>query len=317
MRKILLIVWMLSGSLSSLGQDQWNYISIRSDNDFWLQTDRYYTNGLVISHSSHVYASSPLTRLLLPFFRAEQVENEFGLRIQHIMNVSVDTHNPFKLPYDRPFSAGLTLNQFRTILVPGQNLKLHSEFQLGILGNMALGAEIQSLAHSGNLYEAPEGWSYQIRNDLILNYSIRGQYGLVVSKPFEWLLNAQLNIGTLYSNIESGMGIRTGKMTGLFESLLPGTLIGNESFTFSLSLDATVRYIGYDASLQGGIIQRNKNLHTIPVDQIKRLVFHQSMGMDLQFKRHQLTMQQYYRSREIKTGISHSWISLRYAFWFQ
>ena len=65
----------------------------------------------------------------------------------------------------------------------------------------------------------PLGWEYQIKNDLVLNYTLTYEKGIISQKNFEFLLTSTGNVGTLNTNIAGGVDLRTGWLNPYFANL--------------------------------------------------------------------------------------------------
>ncbi len=204
----------------------------------------------------------------------------------------------------------------KTFLDPDKALRITGSLQLGLIGSLAMGAEVQTFIHYITPSNPPEGWEYQIRNDILLNYNLQVQKGLSLSKHFEWIIESKAQLGSLYTNYQIGTNIRMGKMTGFFNDLIPATVTTDQKFQFDINFGTAVKFVFYDATLQGGVFINGKNIYAIPRDQIESLVLHHFLGVTLNYGRHQLTIQQNFLSSEIKTGMSHKWVGLNYRFWF-
>ena len=182
------------------------------DNDIFDYTDYYYTNGISLELYHPAISTSPICRIL-PGLRNSL--NYYGLIL--IQNM----YTPLKLEElnvrvgDRPFAAYLTISHQRISLSADRRRKLQSELMLGAIGPASLGGVAQDMIHTNT----PVGWVNQVKNDVVLNYSIRFDQGVYSGKRIEVAVIAGGQAGTLYDNIMTGLYFQIGKTTDRYGSL--------------------------------------------------------------------------------------------------
>jgi hypothetical protein len=79
-----------------------------------------------------------------------------------------------------------------------------------------------------------------------------------------------------------------------------------------LSLDG--KAVFYDATLQGGIIQRGRSVYTINSDGVCRGVLVGRLSAGISFKWFQVEAEQVFLTPEIKTGRKHMWSRIKTSF---
>jgi lipid A 3-O-deacylase len=67
-----------------------------------------------------------------------------------------------------------------------------------------------------------------------------------------------------------------------------------------------VSFVGYDAALQGGLLNRSSP-YTITGNQINRITFQNNYGLVLGFRKLYMEYYRTYISKEFKTGREHGW----------
>ncbi len=286
------------------------------DNDIWNKTDRYYTNGVSFTFTAPFLNKSPLNYILIPVSKQNASYSLYGLRVNHAMYTPTDLVSPGIKPDDRPFASVLSLSEFRVSNNSERFIQYQSEIQFGMIGNYALGEQAQSFIHLITPSEVPEGWTYQIKNDLILNYNFSISKGLVNLSNFEWIVNGGLQLGTLHTNYSLGIKLRAGKLNSYFGSLVPATVWSNEKFQFSFLVESDVKYVFYNGTLQGGVFFNRDSPFIITPEQLTPWVFHHRLGLTVNLKSHQLSIYQNILSPEFKGGLSHKWVGISYKFWF-
>jgi len=289
-----------------LGQNR--YLTIQYDNDIFSNTDWYYTNGVRFDYTNPNLSRWPLMKILLPY-RKNSI-NFYGISLVHKIFTPLDPDLDY-VPYgDRPFAAYLYFGQFKVTNDLNKNLRLVSEFDLGIIGPAAMGGLIQETVHG----KPPTGWDYQVENDIIINYLASIEKTILNSRFLNIDGSAEVNLGILYTNIGAAASIRT----GLFDNKVlnvtsPRTwnqlYPTKRKFQFFLYYLIEGRLIGYDATLQGGVF--NKSDYTLSADQINRTVYEQQLGLVGSLNKLSLSLVQVWLSPEFEGGLSHKWMEIK------
>lgn len=292
---------------------------INFDNDILNYTDRFYTNGIRIDLITPVFQANPVNFLLPPYPR--QSVNYYGLSIvQNMYTPSTTKTGGIKIG-DRPYAAYLYAGFFKITNDTARDFRMTSELDLGIIGPDSYGEWVQRSFHNSvPTNNEPLGWEYQIRNDLILNYSLAMQKGLISTGHLEVIATAKGNLGTLYTNLSGGIFLRTGWLNSWFASPLPLTKReiseqGNSTRAFEacLFLKANGQLVGYDATLQGGMFDHSSD-YTIPGSDISRAVFNGSAGLSLEYRGIGLDLEQFLLSPEFDGGMWHKWVHIALKF---
>lgn len=286
------------------------------ENDIWNKTDRYYTNGVAFRLTSPFLKKSPVNNILIPFNKYNTSGSIYGLELKQEMYTPIDLVTPGIKQDDRPFASILYLSEFRIENSIEKFVQYRSELQVGIIGNYALGDKTQSFVHLITPSNVPEGWDYQIKNDLMLNYNFSVSKGLVNLKNFEWIVNGRVQLGTLHTNYSMGIKLRAGKMNSYFGSLVPATVWSDQKFQFSFLLESDVKYVIYNGTLQGGVLFHKDSPFVLTPEQVEPWVFHSRLGVTLNYQKHQLSLYQDILSPEFEGGLSHMWAGISYKFWF-
>jgi len=285
------------------------------DNDMFSNTDRYYTNGVVLGYSSPALTTWRLNRFMINRNKNSVVHSAISLH--HGMFTPITTKEPPPLVNDRPYASTLYLRYSRFSEDAEAGILLSSAIEAGVIGDAALGQLLQKSVHAGiPSNDEPQGWETQIKNDLVLNYTIDIRKQLAKSGNAELYAEGSATAGTLHTR--AGMGIFA--IAGSFN---PGLTPVPENFSRLTQTDHNWQYgirgglemrmVGYDASLQGGLLNRN-NVFALKPDEIERLVAALNVGLFAGYKKFGLSISQYYLSPEFKSGKQHFWgqIGLNY-----
>lgn len=272
-------------------------LSVQYENDLFGHTDYYYTQGLQLAYSHPALQKLFLAKAML---RLRDTVYSTGAGIEQDCYTPMSILSDTILRSDRPFAAGLMLNCH---LSSGKGKAvLTSRLSLGIVGAAAGGYEMQRGIHENTGNIIPHGWQYQIRNDAIVNYEMACSYPFIKLRGAANYLVPELsvqglatvNAGTYLDKLSIGLSIRAG--------------LTNEHAKPDCWLSYEVRgaAIGYDATLQGGIFNRDSP-YTIPAEQLTRATGQQKAGLVLRFGALQLEGSYTWLSREFEGGKNHAW----------
>jgi lipid A 3-O-deacylase len=286
------------------------FINAIFDNDIFDYTDYYYTNGISFEFYHPGISASPLTQLL-PGLRNSV--NYYGLTLSQKLYTPRKLENPNVMPGDRPFAAYLTLGHHKISLSTDKHRRLETELILGIIGPASLGGVAQNVIHTNE----PVGWINQVKNDIVLNYSIRFDQGLFSGRSIEFAVIAGGQAGTLYDNLMAVFYLQLGKMNNRYGSVFQ-TTANEKSFKkrvrYYFSIDLKNKLIIYDATLQGGMFNR-ESVYKLDGDQISRYVFTGTASVGLGLGKYSLEAGQVYLTPEFAGGRHHFWFRIKNIFY--
>ncbi len=230
--------------------------NFRSDNDLYLfnKQDQYYTNGIFFSVRKAVDSarlSSKEVNRLWGLTVGQKMYNAYTAQIRYIEEV------------DRPITAYLFLAADIDRFFANESL-LSFNIELGTIGQRALGRQFQESIHKVlNLYDIA-GWEYQLKNAVGLDASV--QYGsLLYRNEGRWLdlsANAEAILGLNHTGLSIAPTLRLGRVNPLYQSAYTfsrlqadGSTADNELFFY---YTPQLRFVGYDATLQGGLFLHDK-----------------------------------------------------------
>jgi lipid A 3-O-deacylase len=300
--------------LITLGSE--TVLSVNFDNDILDYTDRFYTNGIKIDLIAPSLRLNPIGKLMIPYRRSGK--NYYGLTVVQNMYTPSTTKIGGILYGDRPYAAYLYLGSFRITLDQVHHYKQTSELDIGIIGPKSYGEWVQRSFHNAvPTNNEPLGWEYQIQNDLVFNYSAKFEKGIWNRKNADLILTSSGEIGTLYTNLGGGFHFRTGWLNPWFAN--PGVAkkealqkAGLRKFQFVFFMKGSGKFVGYDATLQGGLLNRS-SVYTLPAGEISRAVFQCSGGISLSYNGFRVDMEQFLLSPDFHQGWWHKWVHLSLA----
>ncbi|MEE4212442.1 MAG: lipid A deacylase LpxR family protein [Parvularcula sp.] len=181
--------------------------SLLVENDSITREDDAYSSAAVISYMSGTREPQGFSKFLadnLLFPRASgELKARRGYSAGHLLYTPDDISVAEPIPNDYPYAAVL-YGDTSWALQQRNRLDIFT-FEVGAVGPIALGEEVQSFIHSVTRNVDPQGWDNQIGNELLLNLHYDLQYKM---KNFEFAGKAADLVGTM--NMSAG-----NRLTGL------------------------------------------------------------------------------------------------------
>ncbi len=282
------------------------------DNDFFVATDRYYTQGVYLEFIFPAFKKLLISHALIPLRPKNSIT---GSRIINYYGVSTERQGftPTSIRHfgkpesgERPYAAVVYLTHSLVSIDPARKLRLTSRLNLGLMGPNLFGEEEQVAIHTqlGNIL--PLGWEYQIENDYVLNYDVYLEKGIVDNKCFTVTGFTELRAGTLYDDVALGAMMRIGYMQKYFNNLGITRQKQAQKFQCYLFFKGKIKAVAYNASMQGGLINQNST-YAISDSDVERLVGIGYYGVVVAYKRLSLEYSFASITKEYKKGKNHAW----------
>ncbi|WP_432711745.1 lipid A deacylase LpxR family protein [Pedobacter sp.] len=291
-----------------------NEFGFRSDNDAYLfyGLDRYYTNGLFINFR-HAIATDRIS---------EKLEKKtYELSAGQKMYNPRSGYAPDPLRQDRPFAGYLYAEGAISWFRKNESV-IKASAQIGTTGPDALAQKGQELLHNTVGFYKPEGWEYQIRNEMAVN--LAAQYTRLLhrstSNTVDFSFDGYARAGTTFSGAGAAVFFRAGKINQLFNSASTHSVIGNGAKTQALVEKEVFFYakpqlnvVAYDATIQGSMFNDDS-----PVTfDAKPIVFAQQIGFNYSSQRFTFDFGLVFKTREVESNAkAHQYgkISMYYRF---
>ena len=284
-----------------------SYFRFHYDNDYFTSSDQNYTQGYSFEVVLDALKKNPINALLLNEVNASQ---QFGLSIDHIGFTPNNIGNPDIQYGDRPFASAIMLKSFKINTNAERKSRLISALRLGLIGPGAFGKEMQVGIHEATGNTIPQGWQNQIKNDAVVNYEVIYQREIfAIPHYFSLQYEASANLGTLNTNASAGVVA----MAGLFAN--PFSNSEKRRFQIYIYSKPEMNFVGYDASLQGGLFNR-KSPYTITSSDIERFVGQHHFGLVVQTKTLYFEYTSTDITREFASGDATSWGGIKVGFTF-
>ncbi len=252
------------------------HVQLTYANDYFTATDYYYTQGIRLEygHGRRVYGIGQ-EGYTPTSIRADQV-----------------------LYGDRPYAGALYLS-YGGEWAAARGVQWASQILAGVLGPASLAAAEQKWIHQQTGNVMPRGWHHQIANDLLLDYALTATRPLVAGRWVSWTATALGRLGTYRS--------RLGLATDLHLGWLPDR---RGRGGLALYLRPAARLVGYDATLQGGVLNRTSP-YVLKTNDISRIVGELQAGVEVPLGGVLLDFSHTYLSREFREGRAHAWGTVR------
>jgi lipid A 3-O-deacylase len=279
------------------------YFRVHYENDYFSATDIYYTQGINVEQVHPIIGKWSTSKLLIS---GAPEKTKFGISIEHEGYTPTSISHPEILYGDRPFAACLFLKTFSIVNNPDKRARISSALSAGVIGPAAGGKEMQETIHHWVNAKQPQGWQNQIQNDVILNYQVEYERGLVTTDYFSLAGKVAARAGTF--NTKASVG--TIFMAGIFDNPFVNFSTPKNKSQVYLYAEPLLTLVGYDATLQGGLFNKT-SAYTISSTSVSRLVFQGNAGLIIVIRALQLEYFQSYLTKEFKTGNYHMWGGIR------
>lgn len=268
-----------------------NYFSGVVANDVFylpLKTDRYFTSGMQFEYGhTRAIPSSVLPGL-------EERRTSYWRVNHHLYTPSAIDSLNLQLN-DRPFASYLTISRGKVYQSDALGLRLERLWTFGVLGKYSGGGRMQNAFHNMLSFAEPiPGWTHEVEPDLVVNYQLSMSQEFPVAGRLVVAPSFTLRAGTLYTDIRGGF-------------FLNGKLIVFSPRRFlHLGLRSDLRLVGYDATLSGGLLNRDERYRG--VIQPRRLVGQLKLEGSLYYDGWQGSAGLAYLGKEFAGGWSHTWV---------
>lgn len=303
---VLLLPGMSSAKkLDSLQFSNHKEIYLDWDNDIFVSTDHYYSQGLHLFWSDPVFRKNPLNHVML---RLNNADNYFGIGLVQEMYTPKDIVDTLLNNVDRPYAGTLFVRSFIVSSHPEKSLKLTTQFDLGLLGPLSGAGDAQRLIHEWTGSTPPGGWDFQIDNRPYINYNVLIEHGIISTPYFEFDGLSRIRVGNIHDDFKVGIALRTGWLNNYFNGLHLANrkYTKNKTFEFKLLGGLNMNLIAYNATLMGGMIPPESS-QQFDFKEIENFVIDIYGGIKLVYKTVGLQGKLSWKTKEFETGDDHGW----------
>lgn len=288
----------INNAVSYRSIKQTHYVRHDYENDYFTASDKLYTQGINMEVVTAKFKKLPTSYILL---HPSNSSVQYGLSLQHNAYTPTMITDPNIRLGDRPYGSAAMLQAFTISTNKNAKQRITTMLSIGVMGQIAGGQWMQETIHRNTENVMPVGWQYQIANDAIVNYRFFYEKCIVqVDKVLEVNTTAIGDLGLLHT--KAGVGLNM--ILGYFESSYNDKQ--NRKLAAYIYGHIQGYTIGYDAMLQGGLLNRS-SVYTIPTDDVERLTADCKTGFVFRYGGLYLEYFRAQRTREFKTGDPHAW----------
>lgn len=283
------------------------YVRLDYDNDYFTKTDEYYTQGVTLELALPAFKHFLLSKLL---FKPKNTDIIYGIRLDAYGYTPTSIDSNDILYGNRPYSANISLGTFATAVDTIKKQTLASTFIIGIQGPACGGELFQKWIHEATGDSLPQGWQYQIQNDIILDYQLNYEKELFAYKNM-FLLNAaaMARIGLHNDKGSVGFNCMFGNFNDRYQSVAT-TKTDHRKIQYYLYAQGMGSVVGYDTSMEGGLINKTSPYVIAPSD-ISTFTFQADYGIVVCYKKVYAEYSQAFITREFYSGLNHRWGGIR------
>ena len=277
-----------------------NYLRFYYDNDFFTATDYYYSQGINLELVHAKLKNIPLAKLLI---HPGKNVNKYGVALEHLVYTPSSIRHTEIILGDHPFAACFSFKTFSVSVDTVNHWRLSTSLNTGIIGTAAGGEWLQKTIHRKLNNIEPLGWEHQIHNDIVLNYDIAYEK-LCISHKDVFSLNTicKISVGTLHDKASIGINLMVGhQLNNSFNEL--NAITSNKEIQIKFYNQPLINFIGYDATLQGGLFNRTSP-YRLSSREIARITLEDETGVTLQFKGIYLEYFQHFSTKEFNENTS-------------
>lgn len=279
-------------------------------------TDRYYSNGMRVTHLSNYWREWPTQYALLKLLPREN--RSYSSLYSFALGQEMYTPRNIKIarrplyPNDRPYAGYLYTSWGLTTTDPVGARRLTSSLTLGMIGSVSGAAEVQQRLHGLLGQYVPVGWGAQIKNDPVISYSVRYE-GRVIrrfSSAFDVIGDVEGAVGSLMNVAGVGGTLRIGLFNDYFQNptgLYDADGTARRKFQCYAFMRAGFRAVLDNALLQGGWLNGSRNYYALPAVELRHFYGQVDVGGVIAGKNAQLTFTQHLRTPEFVSALADQW----------
>lgn len=184
-------------------------LQLGTDNDIIFKSDGDYTGGLFLGFGSTPIskdAASALVKKLNMEDAFYSWSSQFQIKVWTPSDINAQTPKPNERPYAGTLTADLGGNLYN------RSKSLHFGVKAGIIGPSSKAESFQKNIHKWTDSARPEGWSYQVKNQVVIDLSAEYDHLLMrTDSNHELSSYGRLVAGNFQPEIATGLNWRWGK----------------------------------------------------------------------------------------------------------
>jgi hypothetical protein len=195
-----------------------NWMSATLDNDFFVNEDNGYTNGIYVSYfevndtSESVQSPAFWVKPLLWSLPNRDLSTSINIYSGgQTLTTPYDIEE--KVPAEGTFPYSALLSFTNTYIAIASDYADRVSTTLGVVGPIAMGEQTQKAVHRVISARNPKGWDTQLENEVVFQFS-RGRTWrtwIADSGKVDFLTGVDSSVGTLRSEVSTGFMLRYGR----------------------------------------------------------------------------------------------------------
>ncbi len=299
-----------------LKSQQATYVGFQLDNDILYRTDRDYTHGTALYYANQKWAQSFLKKA---FMHSANLNNIAGLSLVSKLYTPDASNNNNPNYNDRPYTATLELGlQYIAFF---SNFRVTSEIRIGLIGECAMGKQIQNFVHRALDNQIAPGWNAQMSCNPLASYQVMVDLPMIQKPKLDIYYSFIGCIGLPSTEASGGLFLRAGKFYPYLKSVGIENAANRKhkhlsDWQFYFKTAAYLKVVVYDATLSGGIINRENNPYLLPTNAIQHLYPEIDYGLYGSFKSVNMALKSFVAGKSFESGRTDKWVSLQLLFAF-
>jgi len=308
-RSIVLLLFIFCAVNGLHGQQDYfdQEFAIANENDVYVfkNTDRYYSNGILLH-----YRFLPKTNNWLGKRRnlnnKRIVDIELSQKFYTPLDLTLRNIEDFDRPYAGWLYGGITISDFYSA-----NQRLEYGLELGTTGRPSGAEAFQTWYHATVGFPTPRGWGFQIAPELALNLKAKYQCQWVISEgKLDLVTSTSAMLGSAFTNVIQNVDLRWGRLQPLNQSGFANALIGERAGDFRnhfyLFSGYGYQWTMHDITIQGSL-WNDKSPHT---EEIFSSVRHFRVGWAASSPNTTFRMTYHWLSEEVKGANNHDYVGI-------
>ncbi|MGN6417797.1 MAG: lipid A deacylase LpxR family protein [Pseudobacter sp.] len=259
---LLITLLVTSGAIAQTRGEYRHQFRISVDEDFinirGKGTDKAYTAGTFIDYFYERNKPGFFLERWAPKAGPNAV-NIFGTGLIHMMFTPNNLKSDTPINNDYPYASALLAHFSSFSYNQEKKFSFQAKFLAGVMGPASGARHIQTWVHNLTGTQIPQGWEYQLPNDILLNLELAAEKQIIGFGYAELIGGGRAYLGSMTDGLEAYAILRTGLMKPYFKGLMSHTGTppkSNKNGRWQIYAFArpAARFIAYNALLQGGII---------------------------------------------------------------
>jgi len=289
-------------------------IAATVENDILFAEDYYYTGGQDLIYRQLVRPGSRFYKFARPRQAPDSAKVIMTYRGGFKIFTPFDIHFASPQLMDRPY-AGWTYVNASLLNYPSHKSGNQYQVELGLTGPASGMEALQKWLHHVTHYDQPQGWEYQLSNELAFNASYQRLQQIRIFKEMDIISQSGLQVGTTGNRASQELTLRLGDMNSLDNSAFTNSRLSWDTpsqgrarpIEFFFFGGIGIHYVLSDMFIQGSLVTGTKS----PVEaQVQSWVNQHHYGLMLSTQAISWGLKMYHFSKDMVKGTSHDYFSI-------